>query len=316
MTFSHLSGCVLAVVTAVALTGCALTPPDSDDDAVHLAVRPELVPSASAGPAPVAPTGSAASSAPASVGPAATATVVLPSAEPIAPWPAPVVTPPSAKPSAKPSARPTQIPSPSKKVDCKKLKCVALTFDDGPVPGTKQLLDLLKKEGVPATFFVVGEMAKAHPEILARMAKDGHVVGNHSWNHPQFTKLTADQIRSQIERTNKLIKQSTKVQPTLLRPPFGASNATVHGIERELGMAQVLWSVDPLDWKDRDAKAIADRVVKAVKPGSIVLSHDLYESTREAYKTIIPALRNKGYTFVTVPQLFGSMRPGVNYSQR
>ena len=310
MIFPSPRSCALAVATLVALTGCAVTPPDvpgDSDDQVHLAVPPDVnapIPTASPGPSPSAPAPSA---------PTPSADPTLPPASPVAPWPAPVVTPSPAKPSSTPP--PVKIPAPGKKVDCRKLKCVALTFDDGPTAGTTQLLDLLKKEKIPATFFVVGEMANAHPQIVSRMAKEGHVVGNHSYDHPKFTSMAADKIRSQIERTNAIIKKSTKKQPTLLRPPFGASNSTVHGIERDLGMAQVLWSVDPLDWKDRDAKTIADRVIKGVKPGSIVLSHDIYETTREAYKTIIPALRAKGYTFVTVPQLFGSMRAGTNYSQ-
>ena len=232
---------------------------------------------------------------------------------PLVPWPSatPSVTPTG--PTAKPSAPPT--PDPNQKVDCHKVKCIALTFDDGPVAGTADLLNLLKKENVPATFFVVGQMAQAQPAILARMASEGHVIGNHSYNHANFTKLKAGSIRKQITDTNTIIFKATGQRTTLLRPPFGESNTTVRGIEKDLGMAQILWCVDPLDWKDRDAKVVAGRVIAAAKPGAIILSHDIQATTREAYKTIIPKLRAQGYVFVTVPQLLGSPHAGASYSQ-
>ena len=235
---------------------------------------------------------------------------------PLVPWPTPT---PSASPSVEPSVEPSTDPSqsatpPSQSVDCRKVKCIALTFDDGPVAGTTELLDLLKKEEVPATFFVVGQMAQAHPEILARMANEGHVIGNHSYNHADFTKMKASAIRKQITDTNEIIFNATGQKATLMRPPFGASNAGVRSIEKDLGMAQILWNVDPDDWKDRNAKVVADRVLSAVRPGAIILSHDLYATTRAAYKTIIPKLKAQGYVFVTVPQLLNSPSAGVSYS--
>ena len=228
----------------------------------------------------------------------------------------PSVTSPSVTPPPVEPAKPIP-PQPAGPYDCAKVKCVALTFDDGPNPATTpKLLDILKENGVHATFFVQGNRATLNKSIVTRIAAEGHVVGNHSYSHPQFWYMDAAGIRSQITRTNTLIKKATGKRPVLLRPPYGESNPTIRSIAGQLGMAQILWSVDPLDWKDKDANTVATRVQKMVKPGAIVLSHDLYPTTVEAYKTIIPALRAKGYVFVTVPQLLKSLKSGTSYSER
>jgi len=191
-----------------------------------------------------------------------------------------------------------------------------LTFDDGPSRYTPRLLDILKQYNVHATFFVVGSQAEARPQTIARMVREGHVVGNHSYSHPEFWKLDAASIKSQITRTSAIIKKASGKQPILMRPPYGESNATVRSIEAQLGMAQVLWSIDPLDWKVKDEKTVATNVLKAAKPGAIVLSHDLYPTTIRAYLDIIPKLQAQGYVFVTVPQLVKSLKSGTSYSQR
>jgi peptidoglycan/xylan/chitin deacetylase (PgdA/CDA1 family) len=201
-------------------------------------------------------------------------------------------------------------------VDCSVQRCVALTFDDGPVAGTADLLDVLADKGVPATFFVVGSNAQAQPDLLARMVAEGHVVGNHTQDHPDLTKLDAEQVRDQIEQVNDTVAAATGVRPTLLRPPYGATSPTVADVAAAAGMAQVLWNVDPEDWKDRDSAVVQQRVLSSTDDGDIVLSHDIHETTREAYAAIIDGLVANGYTLVTVPQLLGELEPGQVYRGR
>ncbi|PKQ33025.1 MAG: hypothetical protein CVT62_03000 [Actinobacteria bacterium HGW-Actinobacteria-2] len=222
---------------------------------------------------------------------------------------------PSKSTSSKPTVAPTT-PNPSGAPDCRKLKCVALTFDDGPVAGTASLLDVLKKKGVHATFFVVGKNAAVNPKIIRRMVAEGHVVGNHTWSHKQLTRLSADQMRTEITKASSAIEAGGAPAPTLLRPPYGATNATVAQVAASLGMAQILWNVDPLDWKDRNSAKVTQRVLAATRAGSIVLSHDIHPTTRAAYAGIIDALQAKGYTLVTVPELLGKTTPGKKYFRR
>jgi peptidoglycan/xylan/chitin deacetylase (PgdA/CDA1 family) len=189
--------------------------------------------------------------------------------------------------------------------DCSKLKCVALTMDDGPVPGTVHVLDLLKSKGVHATFFVVGQLASRHPGILRRMVAERNVVGNHSWNHPEFFGMKAKTIRGQLVHTDAAVHRAIGHDPVLMRPPFGEVTSKVRKTSRSLGEAVVLWDVDPQDWKDRKASTVAHRVVKQARRGSIILTHDSLKTTRGAYADIIDGLRARGFTLVTVPELLG-----------
>ncbi|MDR1768313.1 MAG: polysaccharide deacetylase family protein, partial [Propionibacteriaceae bacterium] len=194
---------------------------------------------------------------------------------------------------------------------------IALAIDDGPSIYTAEALDTFKKKDVPVTFFVLGSRITAEKKLLKRMIAEGHVIGNHSWNHPQFWHMTSAQIKSQLTRTTKLIKKFSGTTPTLVRPPYGQSNAGIRKVFKSLGMSQVLWSVDPEDWKVKDTATVVQRVVSATRRGSIILTHDVYDTTVKAYPKIIDKLRKKGYVFVTVPELFGDkMKAGVNYSQR
>lgn len=198
--------------------------------------------------------------------------------------------------------------------NCAKLKCVALTMDDGPVANTVRVLNLLRREQVHATFFVVGVNASAHPAIIRRMVADGNAVGNHSWNHPQFWHLSAAAIRRQLARTDSLLKRITGSRPTIVRTPFGEFDARVRAIARSRGQALIQWSVDPQDWRDHNSKLVTKRVLKSVHRNSIILSHDVWPTTRHAYAGIISGLKAKGYTLVTVPELLaGHQRPGVVY---
>jgi len=223
---------------------------------------------------------------------------------------------PTATPTATPAPDATGPPPNASGVDCAEEQCVALTFDDGPVQGTADLLDVLAEKGVGATFFVVGSNAAAQPDLLARMVQEGHVVGNHTEDHPDLTKLGRAAVRDEIEQVNDTVQAATGVRPTLLRPPYGAVNDTVDEVSADLGMAQVLWNVDPEDWKDRDSATVEKRVISSTGVGDIVLSHDIHETTREAYASIIDQLQAEGYVLVTVPELLGSVEPGERYYSR
>jgi peptidoglycan/xylan/chitin deacetylase (PgdA/CDA1 family) len=222
---------------------------------------------------------------------------------------------PSASEPVTTTARPraSSNAAPPGRVDCAKTKCIALTFDDGPVAGTHDLLDLFSREGVRATFFPVGTNVRAHPEIIKRMQAEGHEVGNHTWSHAQLTRLPSSQIRDQIKRTSDAVEKAGGVRPTLLRPPYGATNAQVAAIAADLGVAQILWNVDPLDWRDRNAATVTKRVLADADRGDIILSHDIHSTTRAAYSQIVATLKQRGYSMVTVSELLGTTRPGKKY---
>lgn len=182
-------------------------------------------------------------------------------------------------------------------------KYVAFTFDDGPSPSTTtRLLDILARENVPATFFVIGNLAARNPQIIARAVAEGHVVGNHSWGHANLGRMSSANIVADLTRTNNAIKNATGVEPTLLRPPYGATSRT---LQNSANLPLILWSVDTRDWESRNVNSIYNIVARNVKSGSIVLFHDIYPTTITAVERLIPALKKAGFTFVTVPELLG-----------
>ncbi len=226
-------------------------------------------------------------------------------------------TSPDADPSAdRPEAGPAG--TGSAPADGGGVKYVALTFDDGPSSSnTAGTLDMLKKYGVRATFFVVGNRIKGNEALLRRMADEGHEIGNHSYDHKRFTNLTGAQIEDQLLRTNALVYAACGVKVTLARPPYGARNARMLEIFRELGLACVVWSIDPEDWNSTSAKGISDHVVKRAANGSVILLHDLRKTSVGAAERIIQALLAKGYRFVTVSELFGGkLEAGAVYRGR
>lgn len=206
--------------------------------------------------------------------------------------------------------------APSGSVDCRKHKCIALTLDDGPSPQTHLILDELARLKAPATFFVVGRQVGRYRGVLRRMAAEGHTIGNHSWSHPWFWKLSPAAMRTELDKTDTAIRKITGVEPTFVRPPYGNVNAAVKLAAKSRGLAVIDWSVDPEDWKVRKTKVVIQRVVGAARPGSIILSHDLYPTTRKAIGPIIEKLRAKGYVFVSLDDLLGKTRPGKVYRQR
>ena len=199
-------------------------------------------------------------------------------------------------------------------------KTVALTFDDVPDPRyTGKILDILKSEGVPATFFVVGYKAEAYPSIINRMLQEGHELGNHTYNHPYLPSLSLESFQSQIDKTDRILMKLTGKGSNLFRPPYGevTEEQLLWMIER--GMSVVNWNVDSLDWKGISSDEVIANIFKDIGPGAIVLQHagggegeDL-TGTIQALPQIIAALKREGYTFLTVsemvlPQLNGIPR--------
>ncbi|MBB5432005.1 polysaccharide deacetylase family protein [Nocardiopsis composta] len=207
-------------------------------------------------------------------------------------------------------------PSPaSSDVDCSdpEAKCIALTFDDGPGGRTPELLDELDEYGAKATFFLTGEPIREHPETVRREYAEGHEVANHTESHPDLTTLGKGGVREELASVSGLIDRETGYRPELMRPPYGATDDTVAGVSRDLGMAEIIWSVDTNDWKDRNSSVVADRAVKGAEPGAIILMHDIHDTTVDAVPEILKRLDEKGFTMVTVSQLLGETEPGEKY---
>jgi peptidoglycan/xylan/chitin deacetylase (PgdA/CDA1 family) len=185
---------------------------------------------------------------------------------------------------------------------------IALTFDDGPNPTyTPQVLSILQQYGVNATFFVIGDQVQAYPNLVQQEYAAGHIVGNHSWNHPHLTMLAADDIHTQLSNTSGAIEQATGVRPSFFRPPYGAYNYQVLLQASNLGLQPILWSVDPQDWNGPpNSNTIVQRILNEAQNGSIILMHDGggdRSQTVAALPTIITQLRGRGYQLVTVQQL-------------
>lgn len=273
---------------------------------------------------------------------------VVPAAQPSsapapAPSPTPVVTPArsataaaspagTAKPghsaSAHPSAGPASAspaapkgpvaqPAPGARVDCGALKCIALTFDDGPGKDTPKLLRTLTGEQVVATFFMQGVNVKAYPAIAKQVADTpGMEIGDHTTSHANLPGSSKEKLTREITNNHALLKQTTGREVKVFRPPYGARNASVDQVAGASGEAVVLWDVDTFDWKTRSASATRDAVRKGARPGSIVLMHDIHPSTVNAVPDIVRDLKADGYTLVTVSQLLGDPAPGKVYTRR
>lgn len=190
------------------------------------------------------------------------------------------------------------------------MKCVALTFDDGPGAHTERLLDMLKKHKAKATFFVLGQNVKANPGVVKRAVVEGHQVGNHSWAHPSLTKLSAASIHEQIARTSAAVKDATGRGTDSVRPPYGAINKNVRAaLANEPDAHVILWSVDTLDWKHHSPAKTLAAVKEQTRPGGIILMHDIHKTSVDAVPSVIEYLQSQGYTLVTVDQLLASEHP-------
>ena len=180
-------------------------------------------------------------------------------------------------------------------------KKTAITFDDGPNPEyTEELLKGLKERGVKATFFLLGKEVETYPEIVKKIHEDGHLIGTHSYEHVNLSNLCDAAAIEQVDKTNNAIYGITGEYPQYIRPPFGCWKCN---LDYETTMIEVLWDVDPLDWKTDNSDVITKRVVDKVQPDDIILLHDASESSVKAAFKIIDALQGQGYTFVTVDEL-------------
>ena len=180
-------------------------------------------------------------------------------------------------------------------------KYIALTFDDGPSRKyTPILLDGLKERGVHATFFLMGKNIEGEEDIVKRMSEEGHLIGNHSYEHIQLTKAGAKAVCEAVEHTQEQIEAITGKRPEYIRPPYGDWNEE---LEEEIGMTPVLWSLDSLDWKLKDTGKIIRQVLKDVKDGDIILLHDIFPSSVEAALELIDILQKEVYVFVTADEL-------------
>ncbi|WP_327744511.1 polysaccharide deacetylase family protein [Streptomyces europaeiscabiei] len=198
-------------------------------------------------------------------------------------------------------AVPTHTASGDDDTDCKKVKCIALTFDDGPAaPETATLLTYLAQYKARATFFTTGQNVAAHPDLVRAAARAGNEIGNHSWNHPDLTKLGAEQVASQLSRTSAAIEAATGKAPALFRPPYGAMNTQVRAATR---LSPVLWDVDTEDWRYRDAAKVAQTVISKAEPNDVVLMHDIHPTSVAAVPQILRTLTARDYHFVTVSHL-------------
>ena len=184
-------------------------------------------------------------------------------------------------------------------IDLRK-KLVALTFDDGPGPYTKRIVNCLKKNDARATFYVLGQRVKSYPSAVKAIHNSGSEIGNHSYSHPVLSSLNGNQIKSQIRKTDNAVKKLTGQVPATLRPPYGAVDNVV---KKNAGKPMILWNIDTLDWEHKNAKTTVNHVMQNVSDGDIVLMHDIHEPTMRAALELIPKLKKKGYELVTVSEL-------------
>lgn len=178
---------------------------------------------------------------------------------------------------------------------------VALTFDDGPRPGsTERLLEGLRDRGARATFFLIGEQVQIYPELVQMIGAEGHQVGNHTWGHVSLQDLDTAKALAEVERTDALLQKILGPGAYWVRPPYGRVDKSVL---QQLSVPVIKWSVDPRDWESRNTQAVVDAVMDTVTDGSIILLHDIYETSVEAALELIDLLEPQGYRFVTVEQL-------------
>jgi peptidoglycan/xylan/chitin deacetylase (PgdA/CDA1 family) len=213
------------------------------------------------------------------------------------------VTLPKSTPSPTPTPMPTPMPTPTptRTPDCSRLKCIAITFDDGPSTDTPRLLKMLASYGAHSTFFVLGMNAKDHTDILRRQIRDGDEVGDHTYDHASLTGLSTARIHQEINSTAKIIESAIGRPPLLMRPPYGAYDERV---AKAVGLPIILWKDDTLDWLHRDSRRVSQVVLKLASRNAVILLHDIQPTSVDAMKTILPELKQRGFTLVTVSQLY------------
>ena len=190
---------------------------------------------------------------------------------------------------------------------------VALTFDDGPDPiFTPLILDKLKRYDVKATFFLLGVNIEKFPEIAKRISEEGHVIGNHTYNHPKLTQVSDEEYHHQIHKSDEIIQSLIGYKPKFFRPTYGAINENQVQWATEQGMMVTQWSIDTLDWQGLSAEIITQTVMRDALPGSIILQHNApdvpLQGSVDALDQIILGLKGKGARFVTLPEMFGTTK--------
>lgn len=302
----------VVLVSALSLSACAAAP-TTQAGASH---DPQTA-TAEAGPtnttapsAPTEPSASATSTATPTTTPSSTEeSTPTPSTDASTPTASTTATPTEST-QATPPASSTAPAQPAGPVNCAKVNCVALTFDDGPGRYTQQVLDALTKHGAKATFFVIGTQIERFPELVKAEVADGMELGNHTWDHANLTRLTPAQQREELRRVDASLSSLVGVSTRFMRPPGGA---LTHSEKVALGKPIADWAVDTEDWRTRNT-ASTIKAASAAKPGEIVLMHDIHASTAAGVEQIVKNLQAKGYHLVTLTELIGK-RPklGIAY---
>ncbi len=191
---------------------------------------------------------------------------------------------------------------------CDLVPCVALTYDDGPSGLTPRLLDILRDERASATFYMLGQSAAGAPDTVRRVSAEGHEIGNHTWNHPHLPELTDAEISSQLDRTAGVLRELSGQPVASFRPPYGEFTARVL---QAAGAPAILWTVDTRDWAGPADDVLISRAVDGAAPGGIILFHDTHDRTVRVTPAVLAGLRDRGFTMVTVTQLFGGRLPAA-----
>ncbi|GAA1465935.1 polysaccharide deacetylase family protein [Nocardiopsis exhalans] len=192
-------------------------------------------------------------------------------------------------------------------------KCVALTFDDGPVEATPHLLDILAEEEVTASFYLNGGPALTRPSVLRRAYAEGHEIASHGDEHEHMNKMEADELPRQTAAVSAMVRRQTGYTVDLFRPPFGATNDDVHDEVEAQEMAEIAWTIDSQDWESISPDEIVDNVISRMDPGAVVLLHDPQPATLAAVPELIERLKDDDYVFVTTTQALGGPEPGRVY---
>ncbi|PWA11244.1 chitooligosaccharide deacetylase [Pueribacillus theae] len=190
-------------------------------------------------------------------------------------------------------------------------KVIALTFDDGPDRRfTPQILDVLNKHHVKGTFFLLGTRVEKYPDVAKRIQNEGHVIGNHTYWHPELTKTSVKNMKWEVKKNEEAIQSITNFKTQLFRAPYGALDDDLVDELSKMGYRGVGWSIDTEDWKSLSSKEIKQNILNDIHPGAIILMHSAghwtqdLSGTAEALDEVIPYLRKKGYEFVTIPELW------------
>lgn len=193
------------------------------------------------------------------------------------------------------------VPGAAVKAEAAAGKLIAITFDDGPGPYTERLLDGLKARGVKATFFMLGSRAQSYSSTVARAYREGHQIANHSYDHPEMTSLSDQSVKNQIQSTNSYLTNACGGSGYFVRLPYGSGNSRVYSL---VGAPIIFWSVDTRDWSVLNTSVVKSNILRDSFDGAIVLLHDLYSTSVDGALSAIDVLKNQGYEFVTVRELF------------